>query len=236
MGNGSANRGRLPGVARVSVCWRCWRSSRRLRLSRSTRDRDRDGLSDRYERKKSHTERPSGRHRSRPASRTADAVRKSRTNPRRADTDRDGLSDGFELQRSRTNPRKRDTDRDGMADGTELLLGRNPRRARSPAARAGLQSAPLAPSRRRRTPTTAAAAAGPAPARTTITTGPVGTVRQRHRQPLVHLQRGRTPPSSAVWIPGAWADLHVAEGVLGARRWQPHLLRPRDRRAQGTPT
>ena len=34
MGNGSANCGRLLGVARVSACWPVWRSSRRLPLSR----------------------------------------------------------------------------------------------------------------------------------------------------------------------------------------------------------
>jgi hypothetical protein len=66
-------------------------------------DRDHDGLSNRYERTRSHT------------------------NPRRRDTDRDRLSDGFEVRRSHTNPRRRDTDRDGTSDAVELRKGTNPR-------------------------------------------------------------------------------------------------------------
>jgi hypothetical protein len=68
------------------------------------RDSDGDGLKNRFERKRSHT------------------------NPRRADTDRDRLRDGAELRRFRTNPRKADTDGDGMKDGREVRKGRNPRR------------------------------------------------------------------------------------------------------------
>ena len=76
-------------------------------LSKSRpRDRDRDGLSDRHERRATHT------------------------HPRRADTDGDGLSDRFELRRSHTNPRRRDTDRDGLRDLLETRrLRTNPRRA-----------------------------------------------------------------------------------------------------------
>lgn len=68
------------------------------------RDRDHDGLSNRYEVKRSHT------------------------SPRKADTDGDGLKDGFELRRSKTSPRRKDTDRDRFEDGAEILLGTNPRK------------------------------------------------------------------------------------------------------------
>src|SRR4029450_3472776 len=61
-----------------------------------SRDSDRDGLSNRYEQNRSHT------------------------NPRKADTDADGLRDGFELRRSRTDPRRKDTDGDGLSDGFEV--------------------------------------------------------------------------------------------------------------------
>jgi hypothetical protein len=68
-------------------------------------DRDRDGLSNRFERKRSHT------------------------NPGKADTDGDRLRDRFELRRSHTNPRKADTDGDGLRDRFELrTLKTNPRR------------------------------------------------------------------------------------------------------------
>jgi hypothetical protein len=67
-------------------------------------DRDGDGLSNRFERKRSHTD------------------------PGRADTDRDRLRDGAELRRFRTNPRSRDTDHDGVSDRRELRRGTNPRR------------------------------------------------------------------------------------------------------------
>ena len=60
-----------------------------------SRDRDRDGLSNRYE------------------------VGHSKTNPTRGDTDRDHLGDGFEVRRSHTNPLKRDTDGDGLTDAYE---------------------------------------------------------------------------------------------------------------------
>src|SRR3954447_23090620 len=72
---------------------------------RARSDRDGDGLSNRYE------------------------LKRSKTDPRRRDTDRDGLSDGAEAKRYRTNPRRRDTDRDGMSDGAEVKrYGTNPRR------------------------------------------------------------------------------------------------------------
>ena len=59
-------------------------------------DRDQDGLSNRFELKRSHT------------------------NPRTDDTDGDGLGDRVELRESNTNPRKRDTDGDRRADGVEF--------------------------------------------------------------------------------------------------------------------
>jgi parallel beta helix pectate lyase-like protein/thrombospondin type 3 repeat protein len=68
-------------------------------------DRDSDGLSNRFELKRSHT------------------------NPRKRDTDGDGLGDRFELRRSHTNPRRRDTDADGLPDRVEVRRGSDPRRA-----------------------------------------------------------------------------------------------------------
>jgi Bacterial TSP3 repeat len=57
-------------------------------------------------------------------------VLKYRTNPRRADTDRDGASDWREIRRLRTNPRRKDTDGDGLLDGPEWRKYKtNPRRA-----------------------------------------------------------------------------------------------------------
>lgn len=70
------------------------------------RDRDGDGLSNRFERKRG-------------------------LDPRRADSDRDGLRDRFELRGSKTNPRRKDTDADGFSDRRELRAGTNPRRKRS---------------------------------------------------------------------------------------------------------
>lgn len=70
-------------------------------------DNDRDGLSNRFERERSHT------------------------NPRSADTDGDRLRDGFEVRKSKTNPRRSDTDRDGYRDRAEVSLGSNPRNSKS---------------------------------------------------------------------------------------------------------
>lgn len=66
------------------------------------KDTDRDGLSDRRE-------------------------KKIRTNPKKADTDRDALRDGREVKRTRTNPRDADTDDDGLKDGREVGDGLDPR-------------------------------------------------------------------------------------------------------------
>jgi Bacterial TSP3 repeat len=83
-------------------------------------DRDRDGLSDRFERTRSHT---SAHRRDTDGDRLSDRyeLRRSRTSPRRQDTDRDGLTDGYEIRRVKTNPRKADTDRDGLSDGAEVF-------------------------------------------------------------------------------------------------------------------
>ena len=86
------------------------------------RDKDRDGLRDRYELKRSHTN-------PRRADTDGDGLRdryelkRSHTNPRRADSDGDGLQDGYELKRSHTNPRRADSDGDGLQDGVEVFLG-----------------------------------------------------------------------------------------------------------------
>lgn len=72
-------------------------------------DRDRDGLTNSFERHRSHTR------------------------PNRRDTDRDGLTDGYEVRRSRTNPRRRDTDGDGLSDRYEVRVSHtDPRRKDAP--------------------------------------------------------------------------------------------------------
>jgi hypothetical protein len=92
------------------------------------RDRDRDGLSDRFELRRSHTN-PRKKDTDRDGLGDRFEVRRSKTNPRRKDTDRDGLRDRFELKRSRTNPRRKDTDKDGLRDGAEVKRWKtNPRK------------------------------------------------------------------------------------------------------------
>ena len=92
------------------------------------RDRDGDGLTDRFELRRSHT---NPRKKDTDRDRLGDRfeVRRSKTNPRRKDTDRDGLRDRYELKRSHTNPRKKDTDGDGLSDGYEVKRSHtNPRK------------------------------------------------------------------------------------------------------------
>ena len=100
------------------------------------RDRDRDGLSDRFEHRRSNT-RPDVADTDHDGIEDGREVRRLRTNPRRRDTDHDGLSDGAEVRPNakrrgsplarpsarapRTDPRKWDTDGDGLSDGQELL-------------------------------------------------------------------------------------------------------------------
>ena len=172
MGNGSANRGRLHGLARVSALLACVALFAPAAAESKARDRDHDGLSDRYELKKSHTKLRKADSRPRP-SQDGYEVRKSKTNPRRADTDRDGLSDCFELRRSRTNPRRRDTDGDGVNDGDELLLGRNPKKPDAPSA---LNTAPVGPFTVPDLPDPLPDVPDLLPPDTAITTGPTGTV------------------------------------------------------------
>jgi hypothetical protein len=93
-------------------------------------DTDRDRLRDRFELKRSHTS-PHKKDTDRDGLRDRFELKRSHTNPRKRDTDGDGLSDRFELRRSHTNPRKKDTDGDGVPDGVEVLLGSNPRDATS---------------------------------------------------------------------------------------------------------
>lgn len=108
-------------------------------------DTDRDGLRDRFELKRSHTN-PRKKDTDRDGLRDRFELRRSHTNPRKRDTDGDGLSDRYELRRSHTNPRRKDTDRDGYPDGVEVMLGSNPRnRASVPRSLAGGPSAPAAP-------------------------------------------------------------------------------------------
>jgi hypothetical protein len=96
------------------------------------RDRDRDGLPDRWERRH-HLSTSKNSAKGDP---DRDGLRNQReyqlrTNPRRKDTDRDGLRDRAEVRRYITNPRKRDTDGDGYGDGVEVRAGTNPRNPRS---------------------------------------------------------------------------------------------------------
>jgi hypothetical protein len=94
----------------------------------AARDRDHDGLPDRWE-KRHHlsTSKKSGkRDPDRDRLRNRGEYR-HHTNPRRKDTDRDGLRDRAEIRRHHTNPRKKDTDGDGFGDGVEVRAGTNPR-------------------------------------------------------------------------------------------------------------
>jgi hypothetical protein len=98
--------------------------------SAAVRDTDRDGLSNRYELKRSHTN-PRRADTDRDRLRDRFELRRSRTNPRVRDTDGDGLGDGFEWKRSKTSPRRKDTDGDGYSDGVEVYVGGDPRKKRS---------------------------------------------------------------------------------------------------------
>jgi hypothetical protein len=114
------------------------------------RDRDRDGLPDRWERRyglstqsrsatgdpdhdglanrreyRRHTN-PRRRDTDRDGLRDGTEVKRYHTNPRKRDTDGDGLNDRVEIKRHHTNPRKRDTDGDGVSDGAEVRAGTDP--------------------------------------------------------------------------------------------------------------
>ena len=88
-------------------------------------DSDGDGVSDRVESRRLHTN-PHKVDTDRDKLGDGVEANVTRTNPRRMDTDHDGLTDGFEVKRSKTKPRRFDTDGDRTGDGLELLLGRNP--------------------------------------------------------------------------------------------------------------
>ena len=113
-----------------------------VRVSKTSirrKDTDRDGLRDRYEVRKSRT-RPRRPDTDRDGLRDGYEVRKSKTNPRRKDTDGDGLSDRFELRVTKTNPRRKDTDGDGVNDGVERRQGSDPRDPNSRGPNAGPSS------------------------------------------------------------------------------------------------
>jgi hypothetical protein len=107
----------------------------------AVRDTDHDGLSDRHELKRSHTN-PRRADTDRDRLRDRFELRRSRTNPRVRDTDGDGLGDGFEWRRSKTSPRRKDTDGDGSSDGLEVYLGADPRKRQRLFVPAPLTSAP----------------------------------------------------------------------------------------------
>jgi hypothetical protein len=93
--------------------------------AKAAKDRDGDGLSDRYEVKKSRTN-PGRKDTDRDRLSDRKELRKYKTNPRRRDTDRDGISDWGELRKLKTDPRRKDTDGDGISDGKELRRGSDP--------------------------------------------------------------------------------------------------------------
>ncbi len=131
----------------------------------ASRDRDDDGLPDRWERRYHLSTSKAS------AKRDPDRDRlnnrreyRLRTNPQRADTDRDGLRDGAEVKRYRTNPRRADTDRDGSRDGDEVRAGTNPRDSAShPGPSAAPGPVPVATG-----PAPAAPTASPTPSPTPI--------------------------------------------------------------------
>jgi hypothetical protein len=133
--------------------------------SSAGRDRDHDGLSDRAEIHRYHTN-PRRRDTDRDGLSDRAEVKRYHTNPRRRDTDHDGLSDRAEVKRYHTNPRRRDTDHDGFSDAKEVAAGTNPRNAASHPAAA---SAPPATGS---TPAPAPAASGfPNPSTTGVPAG-----------------------------------------------------------------
>jgi hypothetical protein len=96
------------------------------------KDRDRDGLPDRWERKYHLSTKVKSAKKDRDRDRLRNRQEyKHKTNPRKKDTDRDGLRDRAEIFKYKTNPRKKDTDGDGFSDGAEVKAGTNPRRKRS---------------------------------------------------------------------------------------------------------
>ena len=96
--------------------------------SAAARDRDGDGLPDRWERKfHLSITKKSGKGDPDHDRLSNRREHRLRTNPRKKDTDGDGLRDRAEVRRYKTNPRKKDTDKDGFSDGAEVRAGTNPR-------------------------------------------------------------------------------------------------------------
>lgn len=83
------------------------------------RDHDNDGLRNRVELKRWHTN-PFKKDSDRDGLADGAEVKKYKTKPRRKDTDGDRLRDGAEVKRWHTNPRKKDTDGDGLSDRAEI--------------------------------------------------------------------------------------------------------------------
>ena len=91
-------------------------------------DRDRDGLTNESEIKRTRTK-PDVADTDRDGLSDGTEVNRTKTNPRKADTDGDRLGDGLEVNRYRTNPRQADSDGDGVNDGAEVRAGTDPLKA-----------------------------------------------------------------------------------------------------------
>lgn len=123
------------------------------------KDRDRDGLPDRWEKRYDiSTKAKSGKRDPDHDHLKNRREYKLRLNPRRRDTDHDGLWDRAEVVKYKTNPRKIDTDGDGYKDGTEVKAKTDPRNAASHPS-----GAPDVPGAARPAPGAAPAPAPPAP-------------------------------------------------------------------------
>ena len=197
-------------------------------------DSDGDGVSDRVESRRLHT---NPRKADTDRDKLGDGVeaRVTRTNPRRMDTDRDGLTDGFEVKRSKTKPRRFDTDGDRTGDGLELLLGRNPLVRDRPKKKLIVDPG----SHRRAAGGAAVAAADPLPdppplpdllpPETSISSGPSGTVTTGSASfGFTSSETGST--FECRLDAGAWGVVRVAEGVFRAGERLAHLQRARDGR------
>lgn len=93
----------------------------------ATKDSDGDGLSDREEEEKYHTD-PYERDSDKDGLDDGQEVKVYGTDPNAKDTDLDMLNDGYEVNVSKTDPRNPDTDGGGVSDGHEVLEdGTDPR-------------------------------------------------------------------------------------------------------------